>query len=179
MGFQNEALDLFLTKSEKEAMEISDRLNEYNRERQDTEKKIFSEALQKIEKSEKDKPCIILGSENWHHGVIGIVASKVTDMYFKPSILICFEDGIGKGSGRSVPGFDLHEALSKCDKYVEKFGGQRLFSAKKYPCNGGTGLRRHHRSDVGGQRSGCCAWTGGKRSRRLCHAQGGARSQSV
>lgn len=126
MGFQNEALDLFLTKSEKEAMEISDRLNEYNRERQDTEKKIFSEALQKIEKSEKDKPCIILGSENWHHGVIGIVASKVTDMYFKPNILICFEDGIGKGSGRSVPGFDLHEALSKCDKYVEKFGGHSM-----------------------------------------------------
>ena len=126
MEFQNEALDLFLTKSEKEAMEISDRLNEYNRERQDTEKKIFSEALQKIEKSEKDKPCIILGSENWHHGVIGIVASKVTDMYFKPSILICFEDGIGKGSGRSVPGFDLHEALSKCDKYVEKFGGHSM-----------------------------------------------------
>ena len=126
MGFQNEALDLFLTKSEKEAMEISDRLNEYNRQRQDTEKKIFSEALQKIEKSEKDKPCIILGSENWHHGVIGIVASKVTDMYFKPSILICFEDGIGKGSGRSVPGFDLHEALSKCDKYVEKFGGHSM-----------------------------------------------------
>lgn len=126
MGFQNEALDLFLTKSEKEAMEISDRLNEYNRERQDTEKKIFSEALQKIEKSEKDKPCIILGSENWHHGVIEIVASKVTDMYFKPSILICFEDGIGKGSGRSVPGFDLHEALSKCDKYVEKFGGHSM-----------------------------------------------------
>ena len=126
MGFQNEALDLFLTKSEKEAMEISDRLNEYNRERQDTEKKIFSEALQKIEKSEKDKPCIILGSENWHHGVIGIVASKVTDMYFKPSILICFEDGIGKGSGRSVPGFDLYEALSKCDKYVEKFGGHSM-----------------------------------------------------
>ena len=126
MGFQNEALDLFLTKSEKEAKEISDRLNEYNRERQDTEKKIFSEALQKREKSEKDKPCIILGSENWHHGVIGIVASKVTDMYFKPSILICFEDGIGKGSGRSVPGFDLHEALSKCDKYVEKFGGHSM-----------------------------------------------------
>lgn len=126
MGFQNEALDLFLTKSEKEAKEISDRLNEYNRERQDTEKKIFSEALQKIEKSEKDKPCIILGSKNWHHGVIGIVASKVTDMYFKPSILICFEDGIGKGSGRSVPGFDLHEALSKCDKYVEKFGGHSM-----------------------------------------------------
>ena len=126
MGFQNEALDLFLTKSEKEAMEISDRLNEYNRERQDTEKKIFSEALQKIEKSEKDKPCIILGSENWHHGVIGIVASKVTDMYFKPSILICFEDGIGKGSGRSIPGFDLHEALMKCSDTIEKFGGHSM-----------------------------------------------------
>ena len=127
MGFQNEALDLFLTKSEKEAMEISDRLNEYNRERQDTEKKIFSEALQKIEKSEKDKPCIILGSENWHHGVIGIVSSKITEKYFKPSILLSLEEnGIAKGSGRSIPGFDLHEALMKCEDLLDKFGGHSM-----------------------------------------------------
>ncbi len=127
MGYQEEALNLFLTKDLEEAKEISNKLNEYNKERQDKEKRIFAEAIEKIEKGEKDKSCIILGNENWHHGVIGIVASKVTDMYFKPSILICFEEqGDGKGSGRSIPGFDLHEALTKCDKYIEKFGGHSM-----------------------------------------------------
>ena len=127
MGYQEEALKLFLTKNQEEAKEISNKLNEYNKERQDKEKRIFAEAIEKIEKGEKDKSCIILGNENWHHGVIGIVASKVTDMYFKPSILICFEEqGEGKGSGRSIPGFDLHEALTKCDKYIEKFGGHSM-----------------------------------------------------
>lgn len=127
MGYQEEALNLFLTKNLEEAKEISNKLNEYNKERQDKEKRIFTEAIEKIERSEKDKSCIILGNENWHHGVIGIVASKVTDMYFKPSILICFEDeGIGKGSGRSIPGFDLHEALTKCDENIEKFGGHAM-----------------------------------------------------
>lgn len=126
MGYQEEALNLFLTKDLKEAKKIAQKLNQYNKERQEKEKRIFAEAIKEIEKGEKDKSCIILGSENWHHGVIGIVASKVTDMYFKPSILICFEDEIGKGSGRSIPGFDLHEALTKCDENIEKFGGHSM-----------------------------------------------------
>lgn len=71
-------------------------------------------------------PCIILGKEGWHHGIIGIVASKVTDIYFKPSILICFEGEEGKGSGRSIPGFDLHDAVMNCNTYVEKFGGHSM-----------------------------------------------------
>lgn len=126
MGHEQEALQLFLTKDNKEAKQISTKLNEYNRERQETEKKIFEQALEEIDKHEKDKTCIILGSDKWHHGVIGIVASKVTEMYFKPSILICFEGESGKGSGRSIPGFDLHDALSKCDKYIDKFGGHSM-----------------------------------------------------
>ncbi len=126
MGHEQEALQLFLTKNNTEAQKISEKLNEYNKERQDTEKKIFEQALKMVEKEEKDKTCIILGNDEWHHGVIGIVASKVTEMYFKPSILICFEGEEGKGSGRSIPGFDLHDALSKCDKYIDKFGGHSM-----------------------------------------------------
>ena len=102
------------------------RLNEYNIERQTIEKKIYDEVVEKIETNEKDKTCIIVGSEGWHHGIIGIVASKVTEMYFKPSILICFEGNEGKGSGRSIPGFDLHEALMKCGDNLEKFGGHSM-----------------------------------------------------
>ena len=75
---------------------------------------------------EKDKPAIVIGKEGWHHGVAGIVSSKITDEYFKPSILICFDGDEGKGSGRSIPGFDLHEALMECSEYLEKFGGHSM-----------------------------------------------------
>ena len=126
MGFEREALDLFLTENINEAVEISKRLNNYNKQRQETEKRIFEEVLDKIEKGEKDEPCIVLADENWHHGVIGIVSSKVTEMYYKPSILICLEGNEGKGSGRSVAGFDLYDALSKCNNNIEKFGGHSM-----------------------------------------------------
>ncbi|MFR5683885.1 MAG: single-stranded-DNA-specific exonuclease RecJ [Clostridia bacterium] len=126
MGFEQEALKLFLTEDKKEAMAITEKLNQYNKERQETEKKIFEEAVQMIEESEKNKNCIILGSQDWHHGVIGIVSSKVTDMYYKPSILVCFEEEEAKGSGRSISGFDLHEALGKCSSHLERFGGHEM-----------------------------------------------------
>ena len=126
MGHEQDALKLFLTKNIVEATDISKKLNEYNKERQDIEKRIFEQVINKIENEEQDKPCIVLADENWHHGVIGIVSSKVTEMYYKPSILICFEDGEGKGSGRSIPGFDLHEALSKCSNHIDRFGGHSM-----------------------------------------------------
>ena len=126
MGEEKEALRLFLTNDLHEAKEITERLNNYNLERQETEKRIFKQALEQIENGEKDKSCIVLGQEGWHHGIIGIVASKVTDIYFKPSILICFEGEEGKGSGRSIPGFNLHDAVMNCDTYVEKFGGHSM-----------------------------------------------------
>lgn len=126
MGAQEEAVKLFLTNEQEEANKITEVLNKYNLERQQTEKTIFEQAIEQIEKTEKDKPCIVLGQEGWHHGVIGIVSSKVTDLYFKPSILICFEGEEGKGSGRSIPGFDLHEALMNCSTHIEKFGGHSM-----------------------------------------------------
>ena len=126
MGEEIQALNLFLTNDLQEAKNITEKLNQYNIERQETEKQIFNQAIEQIEKSEKNKPCIVLGQENWHHGIIGIVASKVTDIYFKPSILICFEGEEGKGSGRSIPGFNLHDAVMNCNTYVERFGGHSM-----------------------------------------------------
>ena len=126
MGKQEIALKLFLTDDKKEAEEITEILNNYNVERQQTEKEIFEQAVSEIERANVDEPCIVLGKEGWHHGVIGIVSSKVTELYFKPSILICFEGEEGKGSGRSIPGFDLHEALMNCSTYIEKFGGHSM-----------------------------------------------------
>ena len=126
MGYASEALNLFLTENEQEARKIAKDLNEFNSKRQEIEKKIFDEATQQIESNSNDNDVIILGKENWHHGVIGIVSSKITELYFKPSILICFEGETGKGSGRSVPGFDLYEALSKCSSHIERFGGHSM-----------------------------------------------------
>lgn len=126
MGNANKALKLFLTENKEEAQKITDELNEYNKERQIVEKRIFEEAMEQIEKEEKDKAVLVVGKENWHHGVIGIVASKITDLYFKPSILVDFKEGQGVGSGRSIPGFDLYKALSECKDEILKFGGHSM-----------------------------------------------------
>lgn len=127
MGYQEEALDLFLTNNIEEARKITARLNSYNLERQTKEKDIFEQAIKELEKEDIEKlNTIVLSGDNWHHGVIGIVASKLTEKFYKPTILICFEDNIGKGSGRSLPGFDLHEALVETSAYLEKYGGHEM-----------------------------------------------------
>ena len=126
MGFADQALGLLLSENRNDALELATKLNEYNKERQEKEKKIFNDALELIEQDEENSPAIVLGKEGWHHGVIGIVSSKITEMFFKPSILIGFEGEEGKGSGRSIPGIDLHEALLKCGNNLEKYGGHAM-----------------------------------------------------
>ena len=135
MGYQEEALKLFLTNNIEEAREITKKLNQYNTQRQVKEKEIFEQALSELQKEDIDNlNSIVLCGDNWHHGVIGIVASKLTEKFFKPTILICFEENIGKGSGRSLPGFDLHEALVESSEFLDKYGGHEMavrFIAKK------------------------------------------------
>ena len=129
MGKAEDALELFLSKNINEVNTLTKKLNEYNMKRQEIEKKIFNNAVEQIEENNlQEKNTIIVSGENWHHGVIGIVSSKITEMHFKPSILLSFEEGdeFGKGSGRSIPGFDLHEALMKCSDTIEKFGGHAM-----------------------------------------------------
>ncbi len=128
------AVQLFLEKNPVVATGLAHRLCDLNRERQNEENKIVDVAYARIDADhnfEKD-PVIILEGEHWHHGVIGIVSSRVTEGYGCPSILISFEnaDGevgdIGKGSGRSVKGLNLVEALASCGDLLEKFGGHEL-----------------------------------------------------
>lgn len=128
MGAQEEAIKLFFSDNEEEVEKITEILNVYNKERQERERKILEEAIKIIESDPnfENENAIILGNENWHHGVIGIVASKLTETFFKPTILICFEEELGKGSGRSIPGFDLYNALLKTSEYLEKFGGHSM-----------------------------------------------------
>lgn len=127
MGHADEALNLFLSKDIYEVNELTKKLNDYNKMRQEKEKSIYEDAVNQIEKNKLYENCaIVVGGDNWHHGVIGIVSSKITDLYFKPSILLCYEDDLAKGSGRSIPGFDLHDALMKCQDTIEKFGGHSM-----------------------------------------------------
>ncbi len=127
MGHADEALNLFLSKDIYEVNELTKKLNEYNKIRQETEKNIYEDAVKQIEQNKlNEKNAIIVSGENWHHGVIGIVSSKITDLYFKPSILLCNEGEFSKGSGRSIPGFDLHQALMQCQDTIDRFGGHAM-----------------------------------------------------
>lgn len=127
MGKADLALELLLEKDIDKAYKIALELSETNKERQDVEKSIIDEALNIIERDKLyEKDIIVVYNKDWHHGVIGIVASKITELYYKPSILISIEDGVGKGSGRSIEGFDLHEALSNCTDLLLKFGGHEM-----------------------------------------------------
>ena len=127
MGHQEEALKLFLSKEIKEVQELTQKLNEYNRLRQETEKQIYNESIIQIEEKDlADRNTIVVMGKGWHHGVIGIVSSRITELYFKPSILLCEEEDYGKGSGRSIPGFDLYEALTQCKDTIDKFGGHSM-----------------------------------------------------
>ena len=127
MGHQEDALNLLLSKNIDEVKDLTAKLNEYNKTRQDIEKSIYQEAVEKIEKNNlSNNSTIVVYGNGWHHGVIGIVSSKITELYFKPSILLSEEDGEYKGSGRSINGFDLHEALMECNQTIKKFGGHAM-----------------------------------------------------
>jgi single-stranded-DNA-specific exonuclease len=123
------ALRLLLTSDEKEAAELATLLDTQNRDRQAVERKICDEAEKGLEKSfdpERDA-AIVLGSRDWHPGVLGIVASRLARKYHRPAILVAFDAaGLGKGSGRSIEGLSLVEALDRCAAHLEKFGGHEM-----------------------------------------------------
>ena len=119
---------LLTTASEDEAMKYAKILDGKNRERQIIEDKILNEAMKRIESGIdiKHAKAIVLSSDKWHQGVIGIIASKIVDRYYRPTILISVnENGIGKGSARSIPNFHLYQGLSECQSYLEAFGGHK------------------------------------------------------
>ncbi len=100
-------------------------MNLKNEERQMVEAKILMEAEAMIDRDSKyqEEKVIVLAGHGWHHGIIGIVASKLTEKYYKPTVLLCIEDGVATGSARSIKGFDLFKAMSECKDLMMKFGG--------------------------------------------------------
>lgn len=120
-------VDLLLSDDAHESQQIATDLDSANAERQAIERRIFEEADAMIQSEQaSDRRSIVLASAGWHQGVVGIVASRLVERYHRPTILIALtEDGLGKGSGRSIPGFHLLDALSSCSQHLERFGGHR------------------------------------------------------
>ncbi len=130
------SVELFLENDREKALGIASNLDEANKIRQAREHEILEEAERIIEENKLyEKKVIVVAKENWHHGVIGIVSSKITEKYYRPSSVISInDDGSAKASGRSISGFNLFDALSNCSDCLTKFGGHSLaagFSLKK------------------------------------------------
>ena len=109
-------------------MKLAEELEELNRERQAVEERILREAVAEVEswpEARRRRRGYVVAGEGWHEGVIGIVASRLVERYSRPVVLIAGTDGDWKGSGRSVPAFDLHAALGACAAHLERFGGHR------------------------------------------------------
>jgi single-stranded-DNA-specific exonuclease len=122
------AVQLLHTKDIDEAFTIAKTLNALNTQRQEIEQKIFHHILMYFnEKPElMDKRTVVLGKQDWHEGVLGIVASKLVEKFYRPVILISFKENVGKGSARSIPGINLYDALCQCSEYLEGFGGHPM-----------------------------------------------------
>lgn len=120
-------VELLLCGDRQSAKAMAAELDAGNSERQELEQAILRDALAMV----KDTPhlslrkSIVLASEEWHPGVIGIVASRIADLFHRPTILIALQDGNGRGSGRSIPNFHLHDALDACSEHLLKFGGHK------------------------------------------------------
>ncbi len=133
MGCSDRGVKLLISDNVTEARWLAEELNQENKYRQDIEKNILKESYDKIENNklhEKYKG-IVLYSEDWHPGVIGIVASRVVEKYSKPAIVITYESGIGKGSARSIPAFHLYNGLKSISDILIGFGGHKYAAGVK------------------------------------------------
>lgn len=119
--------ELLLTPSESKAAALAAELSEVNTERQDIEQQIFEAADAELQKLDMENThVIVIAGEGWNPGVIGLAASKITEKYYKPSIVIGIKDGVGRGSCRSIEGFHIFEALSACKDDMIQFGGHAM-----------------------------------------------------
>ena len=125
MGDAAVAVQMLLAKDPHQAGELAAHHDQQNRLRRSVQKAIFQEAEQRV-RAEVDLTrfgCIVLSSAQWHPGVVGLVASKLAETFWRPAFVFTEEDGMARGSARSIPGFPLFEAICQCEELVERFGG--------------------------------------------------------
>src|SRR3954452_9907966 len=128
LGHPRAALELLLTEDRDEAKRLADSLEELNRDRQAVEQRIFREAVAEVDswpEEKKARRAYVVAGRDWHEGVIGIVASRLVEKFNRPVVLIAGSEDLWKGSGRSIPTFDLHGGLGACAHLLERWGGHR------------------------------------------------------
>ena len=120
-----EAVDLLTEKDFSVALEKAGQINQYNETRKDLDKSMTEEANNIVANLEglADRRSIVLYNEEWHKGVIGIVASRLTEVYYRPAVVLTRTDDMATGSARSVSGFDVYKAIEHCRDLLENFGG--------------------------------------------------------
>ncbi|UKK47021.1 single-stranded-DNA-specific exonuclease RecJ [Prevotella sp. E9-3] len=120
-----ETVDLLVEKDIQKALTEATHINEYNEQRKDIDKQMTEEANQIVERleSQEHQSAIVLYDEGWKKGVVGIVASRLTEIYFRPTVVLSCQDGIASGSARSVAGYDIYDAIKSCRDLLENFGG--------------------------------------------------------
>jgi single-stranded-DNA-specific exonuclease len=129
MGHARLAVELLTSDSEIRSMKIAEYLKEQNKQRQQCERKIFKQACEMVAQlglNHPDQKSIVLASQDWHGGVLGIVASRMVDKFLRPTIMLCVEKETAQGSGRSIPGFCLLSAIRKCSQHLTKYGGHKM-----------------------------------------------------
>ncbi len=124
---------LLTTNSEDEACQLAGWMNNLNARRQEIEESVYNEAMQKASSMDPGKGAFVVASEGWHIGVVGIVASKLARKYYRPAIVLSIDGGIAKGSGRSIPPFDLYEGLIECKDVLTRFGGHKQAAGLSLP----------------------------------------------
>ncbi|MDP2277343.1 MAG: DHHA1 domain-containing protein, partial [Nitrospirota bacterium] len=120
----SDVVRLLLSETEGEAEELGSWLNRLNSERQKIEEEVYQKAREALSVMH-DERVIVLSGEGWHQGVVGIVASRIAEEFYRPTIILSIKDGIAKGSGRSIPSFDLCGGLAECKEFLLSFGGHR------------------------------------------------------
>jgi len=133
MGNSDKGIRLLITSDREESVYLAEELERENKSRQEIERQIIEESFERVEKNklhEKYKG-LVLYSKEWHQGVIGIVASRLVEKYHMPAIVLTFDDGVGKGSGRSIPSFDLYKGLEKMQDILLSFGGHKYAAGLK------------------------------------------------
>lgn len=124
MGHASRALELFLAHDPGIAHEIARELDSANKDRKETDRRMFDEAVEQVESRGLDRErAIVLGSDSWHPGVIGIVAGRLAGRYFRPVVLVAFDGETGRGSARSIPAYHICDALDRVSEHLEAFGG--------------------------------------------------------
>lgn len=121
-----EAVELLVSRDVSEAYEIAKAIDQYNRDRKELDKRITEEAntiLENRGEMDSDKKSIVIYNKDWHKGIIGIVASRLTELYYKPSVVLTLANGLATGSSRSVQGFDIYKAIDASRDLLENFGG--------------------------------------------------------